>query len=55
VPCTVRYISGNQREELWSATVKTGYCEARAAELVDQVQDWGWHCEQRTGEPPRSP
>jgi hypothetical protein len=33
-------------EELWNAQNEAGYCEARAAEFVAQLESWGWQCEQ---------
>ena len=48
VPCEVLYFKDTEapgeRELLWSADVDVGYCEARAAEFVTQLEELGWSC-----------
>ena len=55
VPCEVQYVketeAPGQRETLWDAQNESGYCEARAAELVESLQALGWSCDQ-VGAPP---
>ena len=46
VPCEVIYDKSGEGSmaSLWQANVEAGYCEARAAELVDKLADTGWRC-----------
>jgi hypothetical protein len=48
VPCEVQYFRDTempgQREVLWRAQNEEGYCEARAAELVEKLRGMGWTC-----------
>lgn len=48
VPCEVHYYKDTEApgalEVPWNAQNQTGYCEARAAELVDSLRGWGWNC-----------
>lgn len=47
VPCEVRYQKGEGSSiVLWEAHNEVGYCEARAAEFVEQQRTWGWTCEE---------
>jgi hypothetical protein len=48
VPCEVHYYKDMQtpeeREVLWSAANKEGYCEAKTEEFIAKLEDWGWQC-----------
>ena len=48
VPCEVHYFKDTEapgvREVPWNAQSQTGYCEARAGELVADLRGWGWTC-----------
>lgn len=48
VPCEVHYYKdaemAGEHEVLWRATNEAGYCEARAAELVEKLRGMGWTC-----------
>ena len=48
VPCEVRYYTDTEApgapEVPWNAQNQTGYCEARAEELVSNLRGWGWDC-----------
>lgn len=48
VPCEVQYLRDTEmpgeREVLWRAQNEEGYCEARAAELVEKLRGMGWTC-----------
>lgn len=48
VPCEVHYYKDTEapgaREVPWNARSQSGYCEARAGELVADLQGWGWSC-----------
>jgi hypothetical protein len=48
VPCEVHYYRDTEmpgeRQVLWRARNEEGYCEARAAELVEKLRDLGWTC-----------
>jgi hypothetical protein len=48
VPCEVQYFKDTEmpgeREVLWRAGNEEGYCEARAAELVEKLRGMGWTC-----------
>jgi hypothetical protein len=50
VPCEVQYVKQTEapgsRETLWNAENESGYCEARAQELVNSLQSLGWSCDQ---------
>ncbi len=48
VPCEVRYTKYGNTEVLWSAQAEEGYCEARAAGLVEKQRGWGWECVEST-------
>jgi hypothetical protein len=46
-PCEVLYhkpSEGGERASLWQAQHEAGYCEARAADLVDKLTGMGWTC-----------
>lgn len=48
VPCEVHYFRDTEipgeRQVLWRAQNEEGYCEARAAELVENLRSEGWTC-----------
>ena len=48
VPCEVHYFKDTEMpgevQVLWSASTEEGYCEAKAAELVQKLEDMGWTC-----------
>ncbi len=48
VPCEVHYYKDTEApgalEVPWNAQSQTGYCEARAEELVASLRGWGWNC-----------
>ncbi|NIW25306.1 MAG: hypothetical protein GWN29_12465 [Gammaproteobacteria bacterium] len=48
VPCAVHYYKDTEApgalEVPWNAQKQTGYCEARAGELVASLRGWGWTC-----------
>lgn len=46
VPCEVIYDKSGEGsiETLWRASNEAGYCEARAADLVDRLTGMGWRC-----------
>ena len=46
VPCEVIYDkpAEGSRETLWRATNEAGYCEAKAQEFVDNLDNLGWRC-----------
>lgn len=49
VPCSVLYSKETEMpgeiETLWSAENTVGYCEEKAADLVDRLEGAGWVCE----------
>jgi len=48
VPCEVHYFKDTEmpgeRQVLWRAQNEEGYCEARAAEFVENLRAMGWTC-----------
>ena len=44
VPCEVNYTVNGNTEALWSASVKSGYCEAKAEAFIKQQRQLGWRC-----------
>ena len=54
VPCEVHYVkdaeSADAPQVLWRAANEEGYCEAKAAEFVQKLTDWGWQCASPTNE-----
>lgn len=46
VPCEVLYDKATQGTQTtpWRASTEAGYCEAKAAELVETLQRLGWDC-----------
>lgn len=48
VPCEVHYYKDTEapgeRQVLWSATNRAGYCEQKTEEFVAQLRGWGWDC-----------
>ena len=47
VPCEVIYNKSMESsiETLWRANSEAGYCEARAAALIEKLSNSGWRCE----------
>lgn len=49
VPCSVNYHKDTEApgtsEELWTAAIEDGYCEARAEEFAARLGSLGWQCE----------
>lgn len=45
VPCEVQYTKNGDMQVLWDAQGETGYCEQKAADLVEKQQGWGWQCD----------
>lgn len=50
VPCEVHYYKDTEapgeKQVLWSAGSKEGYCESKTAEFIAQLESWGWDCGQ---------
>lgn len=48
LPCVVNYYkydeAPGQVQTLWQATKTQGFCEKKASNLYQQLQDWGWQC-----------
>lgn len=48
VPCSVLYDKETENpgdiKTLWSARNEAGYCEDKAANFVDQLEELGWTC-----------
>lgn len=44
VPCRVKYQKPESLEYPWRAERETGYCEAKAAQLVERLRSFGWTC-----------
>ncbi|CAH0535088.1 hypothetical protein VST7929_02749 [Vibrio stylophorae] len=44
LPCEVNYSKNGQDEVLWRASNTPGYCESKAADLVEKQKAWGWDC-----------
>ncbi len=46
VPCEVIYDKSGEgsMEILWRADVEAGYCEVKAAELIEKLKGFGWRC-----------
>jgi len=48
VPCEVHYFKDTEMpgevQVLWRAATEEGYCEAKAAELVQKLEGMGWTC-----------
>lgn len=44
VPCDVKYTKNGQTETLWHAENKVGYCEEKAEEFIQRLNEWGWRC-----------
>jgi len=57
VPCEVLYSkpASGTVESLWRANHEAGYCEARAAEFIAELESAGWHCGQQRSEPEQAP
>lgn len=44
VPCAVQYTKDTSTQTLWRAQAEEGYCEEKAADLVNKHIGWGWEC-----------
>jgi hypothetical protein len=48
VPCEVHYFRDTEApgedQVLWSASQQAGYCEEKAAGLVEKLEGMGWNC-----------
>ena len=47
LPCEVFYSKPQENvvpRALWKAANAEGFCERKAAEFVDRLESWGWHC-----------
>jgi hypothetical protein len=48
VPCEVHYFKDTEapgeKQVLWSASQQAGYCEEKAAGLVEKLEGMGWNC-----------
>ena len=46
VPCEVIYDKSAEGaiESLWQASNEAGYCEAKAASLIEKLEGTGWDC-----------
>ena len=48
VPCEVHYFKDTEApgedQVLWSASQQAGYCEEKAAGLVEKLEGMGWNC-----------
>lgn len=44
VPCEVVYEKPSGTQTLWTAQSEEGFCESKAAELVEKQKSWGWDC-----------
>jgi hypothetical protein len=49
IPCVVMYYKDTEspgtERVLWSATNEVGYCETKAQEFVEKLENWGWNCQ----------
>lgn len=45
LPCEVRYSKEEGTQTPWRAANLAGYCEEKAAALVEKQKSWGWSCE----------
>ena len=43
-PCEVQYTKASGMQVLWRASSEVGFCEDKAAGLVDNLVGWGWDC-----------
>lgn len=47
LPCSVyRWVLPQQREMLWRATRDAGFCEAKADEVRQKLESYGWLCQE---------
>ena len=47
LPCSVyRWVLPRQRERLWRATKDPGFCEAKADEVRQKLEGYGWLCQE---------
>lgn len=49
VGCEVYYDKKNEGawhlKKLWQAEYESGYCETKAAGLINRLEGWGWECQ----------
>ena len=50
VPCRVKYEKPDRLEYPWRAEREVGYCEIKAAYLVDRLRGFGWQCNAASGD-----
>jgi hypothetical protein len=57
VPCEVLYDKPSEgvQSTPWRATNESGYCEAKAAELVSKLEGLGWACASKSAPEPAAP
>ena len=44
VPCNVEYTKNGQTETLWHAENEYGYCDEKAEEFIQKLNELGWLC-----------
>jgi len=44
VPCDVQYTKNGQTETLWHAENEYGYCDDKAEEFIQKLNELGWLC-----------
>ena len=44
VPCDVEYTKNGQTETLWHAENEYGYCQEKAEEFIQKLNELGWQC-----------
>jgi hypothetical protein len=47
VPCKVIYTKDTGVETPWTADNLAGFCEEKAAALVEKQRGWGWTCDKQ--------
>lgn len=47
VPCDVEYTKDGQTQTLWHADNEYGYCQDKAEEFIQKLNEWGWFCGDR--------
>ncbi len=57
VPCEVLYdkLTEGTQSTPWRATTESGYCEAKAAQLVAKLEGLGWTCATASAPAPAAP
>ena len=51
IPCEVKYTRNRVTKSLWQAQHNAGFCETKATEFVNQLENSGWNCRSVLGEP----